>query len=52
MAWTTPRTWVDGEITTGALVNTHLRDQFNVLSGHSHTGAAGQGALLGVFLSF
>lgn len=27
MAWTTPRTWVAGEVLTAALMNTHLRDQ-------------------------
>lgn len=26
MAWTTPRTWVAGEVVTAALLNTHLRD--------------------------
>lgn len=30
MAWTTPRTWVTSEIVTAALLNTHLRDNFNV----------------------
>lgn len=31
MAWTTPRTWVSGEVLTAALLNTHLRDQLNFL---------------------
>lgn len=26
MAWTAPRTWVTGEVVTGALLNTHVRD--------------------------
>jgi len=26
MAWTSPRTWVSGEVITAALLNTHLRD--------------------------
>lgn len=26
MAWTSPRTWVSGEVVTAALMNTHLRD--------------------------
>lgn len=26
MAWTSPRTWVAGEVVTAALLNTHLRD--------------------------
>lgn len=30
MAWTTPRTWTTGELVTAALLNTHLRDNFNV----------------------
>jgi len=31
MAWTEPRTWVLGEQTTAALMNTHLRDNLNSL---------------------
>lgn len=31
MAWTTPRTWTGGETLTAALLNTHLRDNFNEL---------------------
>lgn len=31
MAWTAPRTWVDGEVPTAALLNTHLRDNLLVL---------------------
>lgn len=31
MAWTTPRTWVAGEIPTAALLNTHLRDNLTHL---------------------
>jgi hypothetical protein len=27
MAWTTPRTWVAGELVTEGNLNTHLRDQ-------------------------
>jgi hypothetical protein len=27
MAWTSPRTWIAGEVLTAALLNTHLRDQ-------------------------
>tara|TARA_R110000824_G_scaffold3602_1_gene17057 strand:- start:481 stop:1323 length:843 start_codon:yes stop_codon:yes gene_type:complete len=33
MAWTTPRTWVSGELVTAALFNTHLRDNLNALDG-------------------
>jgi len=31
MAWTTPRTWVSGEVVTAALLNTHLRDNLNAI---------------------
>lgn len=31
MAWTTPRTWVAGELVTAAIGNTHWRDNFNAL---------------------
>jgi hypothetical protein len=31
VSWTTPRTWVAGEIVTAAVMNTHLRDNFNAL---------------------
>lgn len=30
MAWTTPRTWVTGEIVTAAIGNTHWRDNLNL----------------------
>lgn len=32
MAWTTPRTWVAGEVLTAALLDTHLRD--NLAAAH------------------
>lgn len=28
MTWTSPRTWVSGEIVTAAIMNAHVRDQF------------------------
>lgn len=31
MSWTAPRTWVTGELVTGSLMNTHLRDNMNAL---------------------
>lgn len=31
MAWTSPRTWVAGEIFTAANANTHIRDNFKAL---------------------
>ena len=35
MAWTTPRTWVSGELVTHTLLNTHLRDNLNALKAPS-----------------
>lgn len=32
MAYTTPRTWVAGEVVTAALLNTHLRDDVSFLA--------------------
>ncbi len=29
MSWTTPRTYVTGEVITAAILNTHIRDNFN-----------------------
>lgn len=31
MAWSTPRTWNAGETVTSTIMNTHVRDQLNVL---------------------
>lgn len=31
MAWTSPRTWVDGELVTASLMNTHVRDNLTEL---------------------
>ena len=31
MAWTTPRTWVTGELVTAALLNTHIKDNLAYL---------------------
>lgn len=33
MAWTSPRTWVTGEVVTAGLLNTHIRDEFITLGG-------------------
>jgi len=32
MAWTIPRTWTTGELVTAAIMNTHIRDNQNVLN--------------------
>jgi hypothetical protein len=31
MSWTTPRTWVAGELVTAGMMNTHVRDNLNAL---------------------
>ena len=43
MAWTTPKTWQNLMVDDDQL-NTQLRDNMNVLSTHTHTGAAGFGS--------
>ena len=45
MAWTTPLDWtgISNDIVTAAQLNQQVRDNLNVLSTHTHTGAAGQG---------
>lgn len=42
MSWTSPRTWVAGEILTAALLNTHVRDNELILK----TSIASDGALI------
>lgn len=32
MSWTSPRTWVTGELVTAALLNTHVRDNISYLN--------------------
>lgn len=55
MAWTTPRSWVAGEVVTAALLNTHLRDQLNEFTAWtaytpSVSGiVVGNGTLVGTF---
>lgn len=46
MAWTSPRTWVSGEVLTAALLNQQVRDNELVLSTHVHSGTAGDGGKL------
>jgi len=43
MAWTAPRTWVDGEVVTASIMNSALRDDLLALSVHAHDGTAGEG---------
>lgn len=55
MAWTAPVTWTTGQIVmasgTGSL-NEQIRDNFLALSGHAHTGAAGDGSATLTGVSF
>jgi hypothetical protein len=44
MAWTTPKTWADGDIPDADDLNTHIKDNLNVVSTHTHSGAAGDGS--------
>lgn len=46
MAWVTPLDWtgITNNIVTAAQLNQQLRDNLNVLSTHTHTGAAGMGS--------
>lgn len=34
MVWTAPRTWTTGELVTGAIMNTHVRDNLTFLRAH------------------
>ena len=43
MVWTTPESW-SSTMVTAALLNTHIRDNFLVISTHAHSGAAGMGS--------
>lgn len=44
MAWTTPKTWVDQETVSADDFNTQIRDNLDSVSGHTHTGVAGDGS--------
>jgi hypothetical protein len=44
MAWTAPRTWVDDEVVTASLLNTHVRDNELALDQHGHDGTSGDGS--------
>ena len=56
MAWTSPRTWVSGELVTAAIMNTHVRDELNYLYSvqaacHAYN-AANQGVTASAALTF
>jgi len=44
MAWSTPRDWSANELVTHTIMNAHIKDQFDALSLHTHSGAAGDGS--------
>jgi len=44
MAWTTPRTWVTGEMVTETIMDTDHKANLDALSGHGHSNAAGDGS--------
>lgn len=44
MAWTTPKTWADGDIPDADDLNTHIKANLDALSTHAHSGAAGDGS--------
>ena len=44
MAWTTPRTWVTGEVVTAGMMNTYVRDDFNVVYNSGPRMGGGQSA--------
>jgi voltage-gated potassium channel Kch len=49
MAWTTPRTWVAGEVVTAALMNLHVKDNLDVLKTHEEGQTAQHGLGTGVY---
>ena len=44
MAWTAPRTFQTGDLIDDDMLNAQLKGNFDVLSSHAHSGAAGNGA--------
>jgi len=55
MAWTAPSTWTSGQIIMASgsdSLNEQVRDNFLALSGHAHSGAAGDGSATLTGVSF
>ena len=52
MAWTTPKSWTSSMVSASDL-NAQIKANFDLLSGHAHSGAAGNGSstLSGVSLA-
>jgi hypothetical protein len=44
MAWNVPRSWTDGEVVTDTIFNQELKDNFDQMGTHAHSGSAGDGA--------
>ena len=44
MAWTTPRSYATGEQVTEAILDADQKANLDALSGHTHSGAAGDGS--------
>ena len=44
MAWTTPKTWVTGEMVTESDLDTYQKANLDALSGHGHSNAGGDGS--------
>jgi len=49
MAWTTPRTWVTGEVVTAAMMNEQVRDNEDYLKAHVDAATAVHGLGTGVY---
>lgn len=41
--WAAPLTWATGDVVRASTLNTEWRDNLLALSGHDHTGDAGDG---------
>lgn len=47
MAWTTPRTWVDGEVVTATMLNANVKDNMDYLKANGTDGAVQPFLLMG-----
>ena len=43
MVWSSPESWVAGQMVTAALLNLNVRDNLEELDLHSHSGGSGSG---------
>ncbi len=44
MTWSTPKTYIVGEMITHTIMNTFWRDNISQLDAHAHSGTAGSGS--------